>query len=84
MNMVKVKYRAKLAALTGMAEENFEAADVKGLLKMLKARHGSEAEKEARSMLITLNGESILLLKQFRTALNDGDMLSFFPLCAGG
>ena len=82
--MVKAKYRSRLAALTGMAEEDFEAADVKGLLRSLGERHGPEAEREARTMLITLNGESILLLRQFKTALKEGDVLSFFPLCAGG
>ena len=84
MNSVKVKYRGHLASLTGEAEEAFDAGDVEELLKSLRKRHGREAEKAARAMIITLNGESILLLKRFKTILSEGDTLSFFPLCAGG
>jgi molybdopterin synthase sulfur carrier subunit len=88
MNEVHVKYRGHLAVLTGTATETFEARErvfsVDGLLKCIRRRHGKEAEKHARSMLIALNGESILLLRRYRTALKDGDVVSFFPLCAGG
>ena len=84
MSKVQVKYRGQLAALTGVAEETLEAADVEGALRSIRALHGQKAEKAARTMLITLNGESILLLRRYKTALNDGDVVSFFPLCAGG
>ena len=84
MCKVRVKYRGHLAALTGIAEETLEAADVGGVLRSIREHHGREAEKAARSMLIALNGESILLLRRYKTALNEGDVLSFFPLCAGG
>jgi molybdopterin converting factor small subunit len=82
--MSKVKYRGHLAALTGVSEEAFEAGNVEGILKSIRQRHGREAEKAARAMLIALNGESILLLKGFKTVLKDGDVINFFPLCAGG
>jgi molybdopterin converting factor small subunit len=84
MSMVKVKYRANLAALTGKAEETLDAVDVESLLKAIGKLHGRDAEKAARTMLIALNGESILLLKRYKTALNEGDVVNFFPLCAGG
>ena len=84
MNEVKVKYRGRLAALAGSQEETVAASNVEEILKALRERHGREAEKEGRSMLITLNGESILLLKRYKTALKEGDVVSFYPLCAGG
>ena len=84
MNKVIVKYRGPLAGLIGIAEETLEAGDVEGALRSLRERHGRKAEKAARTMLIALNGESILLLKGYKTALKEGDVLSFFPLCAGG
>ena len=84
MNEIRVKYRGQLAALTGVPEETFEAEDVEGVLRILGKRHGRGAERTARSMLIALNGESILLLRRYKTPLKDGDVLGFFPLCAGG
>jgi len=81
---IRVIYRGHLIPLTGVAEESLEAEDVEGVLRNIRGRHGREAEKTARAMLIALNGESILLLRRYKTALNDGDTLSFFPLCAGG
>jgi len=84
MNKVLVKYRGNLEALTGIREETLEASDIKGLLISLRKSHGIEAEKTARTMLIALNGESIQFLKQYKTALREGDTVSFFPLCAGG
>jgi molybdopterin converting factor small subunit len=35
-------------------------------------------------MLIVVNGQSILMLKHFKTILNDGDEVSFLPICGGG
>jgi len=82
--MVTVKYRGHLSALTGIAEDVYEEKNVESVLRTLRRRHGKEAEKAARAMLIALNGESILLLKRYKTALKEGDVISFFPLCAGG
>ena len=84
MKKVTVRYRGRLASLAGTGEEIMEAADVEGLLKAISERHGREAEKTARTMIIALNGENILLLRHYKTPLKDGDVLSFFPLCAGG
>ena len=84
MSAVQVRYRGNLAALTGRMEETMDAEDVNGLLKTIRRQYSPEAEKAARSMLIALNGESILLLKRFKTTLSNGDKVSFFPLCAGG
>ena len=84
MGKISVKYRGQLRAFTGKAEEALEAVNVESLLKIIRKNHGEKTEKAARAMLITLNGESILLLKSFKTALREGDTVSFFPLCGGG
>jgi len=84
MNRVCLKYRGPLAALTGLCEENAQVRDVEGALRFIRERHGRKAEKTARAMLIALNGESILLLKLYKTAVSEGDVVSFFPLSAGG
>ena len=57
---ITVKYRAHLATLTGTATEQIETTTVKDVLRHVKGRFGAEAEKQARVMLIVVNGESIL------------------------
>ena len=82
---VNVKYRSQhLAELAGAAREEMEAATVKDVLRNIKARCGAEAEKSAKSMLIAVNGESILHLRHYQTALREGDEVSFLPICGGG
>ncbi|MDR0502973.1 MAG: MoaD/ThiS family protein [Treponema sp.] len=81
---ITVKYRADLAALTKISGESMEADNIKDVLKHLKNRFGAQAEKLAKTMLIVVNGRSILLLKAFKTALKDGDEVSFLPICGGG
>jgi len=81
---VSVKYRAHLATLTGIAGEQVEAATVKDVLRHVKLSFGAEAEKSAKTMLIVVNGESILQLSHFKTALQNGDEVSFLPICGGG
>ena len=84
---IQLRYRGPLAVLTGVTKETIEGQDfqdVRGLLKFLGEKYGADAEKTARVMLIALNGESIHLLRQFNTAIKDGDTVGFFPLCAGG
>ena len=81
---VTVKYRAHLATLTKIAAEQIEAATVKDILRHIKTGFGAEAEKLAKTMLIVVNGESILQLAHFKTALQEGDEVSFLPICGGG
>ena len=81
---VTVKYRAHLATLTKIAAEQIEAAAVKDVLRHIKTSFGAESEKLAKTMLIAVNGESILQLALFKTALQDGDEVSFLPICGGG
>jgi molybdopterin converting factor small subunit len=82
--MVQISYRGELCALTGKPGESVSAARVKDVLRHIKAAYGSSAWKEAKTMLITVNNESILLLQVFNTALKDGDTVSFLPICSGG
>ena len=84
MSKVQVKYRGNLAVLIGIVEETLEAANVESVLRCIRKRHGKEVERAARSMLIARNGESIQLQKGYKTKLKEGDLISFFPLCAGG
>ncbi|MCL1929307.1 MAG: MoaD/ThiS family protein [Treponema sp.] len=81
---VTVKYRAHLATLTKIASEQITAATVKDVLRHIKAHFGAEAEKLGKTMLIAVNGESILQHAHFKTALQDGDEISFLPICGGG
>jgi MoaD family protein len=81
---IKVRYRAYLAELTGTAEERIDAATVHDVLRHVRGRFGAGAEKKAKTMLIAVNGESILQLRHFRTALREGDEVSFLPICGGG
>jgi len=81
---INVKYRAQLLALTKIENEQITAANVKDVLKYIKKQFGAEAEKKAKTMLIVINGQSILLLKHFKTVLKDGDTVSFLPICGGG
>ena len=82
---VKVKYRSRdLANIAGAAWEEMEAATVKDILRNIRVRYGAEAEKSAKAMLIALNGESILCLQHYQTALHEGDEVSFLPICGGG
>jgi len=81
---VTVKYRAHLATLAGIAAEQIDAATVKDVLRHIKARFGAEAEKQAKTMLIAVNGESVLHLSHFKTALRDGDEVSFRRFAAAG
>ena len=81
---VNVKYRSHLAELTKAAGESVEAATVKDVLRHIKTRFGADAEKLAKTMIIAVNGQSVLHLALFKTALKDGDEVSFLPICGGG
>jgi len=81
---IKVRYRAHLAQLANISDEELNAASVKDVLKHIKKKYGTEAEKKAKSMIIAVNGQSILQLKHFKTQLVDGDEVSFLPICGGG
>jgi molybdopterin converting factor small subunit len=82
--MVQVKYRGELQTIIGRPGETIEAAKVKDVLQHIRASYGPSALKEAKIMLIAVNDESILLRQVFNTPLQDGDTVSFLPICCGG
>ena len=84
MMSVTVKYRGELSELTGVSAESITAATVSDVLKYIKRSYGADAQKTAKRMVIAVNGKSILLLKNEKTALYDGDTVSFLPICGGG
>ena len=81
---VKVVYRGALPELIGTGEERVEAATVAEVMAHIKRKYPTEAYREAKRMLIVINGESIQLRQGYRTALSEGDRLSFLPICGGG
>ena len=81
---ITIKYRAHLAKITKTESEKTDALHVKDVLRHIRKQYGAEAEKLAKTMLIVINGQSILLLKHFKTILKDGDEVSFLPICGGG
>ena len=83
MTNVKVHYRA-LANQTGKTEETVAAATVKDVLAYIKKTYGPDVHKEARRMLIAVDGDSIQLHKGFDTKLSEGMEVRFLPICGGG
>ena len=81
---VHIKYRAKMAEFTKTAGESIDAGNVKDVLRHIRVQFGAGAEKLARTMLIVVNGQSILTLSHFKTTLKDGDEVAFLPICGGG
>jgi molybdopterin converting factor small subunit len=83
-NTVTLQYRAQLAALIGTGGETISAGMVKDAIKYIQQKYGDQAAKTAKTMLIVVNGESILHLKLYKTVLKPGDVLGFLPICGGG
>jgi len=81
---ITVKYRGSLAEYTQVSSEILSVSSVKEVLQHIKSTYGKPAEKEARRMLISVNGKSILLLHNHKTLLQNGDIVSFIPICGGG
>ena len=84
MSKITVKYRGELRALTGCDIEELDLDTVRSVLRHIRERWGKPAEKEAKRMVIAVNGKSILLLNNEKTLLNDGDTVTFLPICGGG
>lgn len=82
--MITAEYRAEMTALCACRSEEIDAATVADVLRHIKRAYGAETYKSAKRMLITVDGESILLRKGFKTRLTDGQKVSFLPICGGG
>lgn len=82
--MITVAYRAEMQAFTHTAAEQLPACRVKDVLQHIRRAYGRDAAKHAKTMLIVVDGESILLKQAFRTPVRDGQTLAFLPVCGGG
>ena len=81
---IEVTYRGALPELMGVSSEQVEAGTVSEVMAHIRKRYSKEAYREAKRMLIVINGESIQLSRGYKTALVEGDRLSFLPICGGG
>jgi molybdopterin converting factor small subunit len=84
MANVTIRYRGGIADSIGLREERADASDIRGVLTYIKKTHGRDIAKTAKTMIIAVNGQSILLHKCYKTALKDGDTVMFLPISGGG
>ncbi|MCI8478162.1 MAG: hypothetical protein HFE97_07420 [Oscillospiraceae bacterium] len=84
MGKIFVQYRGAMADLTGLEQEEVNAERVQEVVRHIRRAHGSEAARLSKTLLITVNQTSILLLQGWRTPLWAGDVVSFLPICGGG
>ena len=82
--MAELNYWGALAALMGKKSETQPADNVAEVLAFLEKQYGRAVLKEAKRMLITVDGTNIQLLQRFKTPLSDGAAVSFLPLSGGG
>jgi MoaD family protein len=82
--MVEIKYWGGMMELAGKKGEAVDARDLSGVMSHIQRAYGKAGLKEAKRMLIVVNGTNIQMLNRFKTPLNDGDTVAFLPLCTGG
>lgn len=93
--MIKVKVRIFSQAIPDSSEIAVdEGCSVASLLAQLKGKTDVEDPKRGAtraaflgnegSLIVLLNGMSIYSLSGWKTALRDGDEVSFLPMVAGG
>ena len=82
--MAELTYWGGMKALTGKKGEPVQAGSIAEVFLFLETQYGKAARKEARRMLITVDGTNIQLLQRFKTPLSDGATVSFLPLSGGG
>lgn len=82
--MIKVEYRGELGEMCRRRLEELDVPNVAALLRHIKSAYGPAVYREAKKMLITVDGTSIALLKVYRTPLLDGQTVRFLPICGGG
>lgn len=82
--MIELKYWGGLEPLTGKRFEEISASTVGEVLDFIQGQYGKAALKEAKRMLIAVNGTNIQLLDRYKTTLSEGDKVTFMPLSAGG
>ena len=90
---MRVKYFANVRNLTGCLEEAWDrpAADLRQLVAGLAEVHGSafrdrvrEGDRLNPTIIILVNGQSVVHLGGLDTPLAPDDTVVFFPMVAGG
>ncbi|MCL2276823.1 MAG: MoaD/ThiS family protein [Treponema sp.] len=81
---VTIKYRADLLNKIKKENESISASTIKDALTHINKQYGKDAYKLAKKLLIVVNGQSIHMLRHFKTVLKEGDEVSFLPICGGG
>lgn len=82
--MAELKYWGELMVITGKKGEEVRAGSVAEVLSFVEKQYGKAALKEAKRMMIAVDGTNIQLLERFKTPLSDGATVSFLPLSGGG
>ena len=82
--MKTIRYYAALRGIVKKETDETQAKTVNDVLEQIKSDYGKDAYKAAKSSLIVVNDVSIGLFDGRKTALNDGDVVGFLPLCGGG
>ncbi len=91
--MVKVKFFAKFREIAGRKEMEFEARDVRSLLREISRRdeelgkailEDRDGVKPRKVVRIFVNGREIKWLRGLNTQLQENDVVSIFPPVGGG
>ena len=91
--MVKVKFFAKFREIAGKKEMEFEARDVRSLLREISRRdeelgkailEDRDGVKPRKVVRIFVNGREIKWLRGLNTQLQENDVVSIFPPVGGG
>lgn len=82
--MKTIRYFAPVRGIVHKETEETDLGTIRDVLDYIKTAYGKEAHKAAKSSLIVVNDVSIGLLQGKKTALKDGDVVGFLPLCGGG
>ncbi len=82
--MITLHYFAAARSLVGKESEQIQASTVAEALDYIKHTYDKAAYKAAKASLIVVNDVSIGLFQGNKTALRDGDVVGFLPLCGGG
>ena len=82
--MINIEYRGELYDICSIRNEQIDVKNVSEALKYIGKKYGSPAKKEAKKMLIVIDGTSINMKQHYKTELLDGQTLSFLPICGGG
>lgn len=82
--MKTIRYYAPLRGIVKKESDETDAKTIHDVLSQINGTYGKQAYKAAKSSLIVVNDVSIGLCEGKKTALNDGDVVGFLPLCGGG